>query len=110
MFSLPTMKARLSHRRATFSRVFASEKIEEFWQEFASIFSKEKIQLWNSLLEGLKKYHELLRGQYIFSIIIIPNIFYLARKIISEEVDDLRQQNAQLRQVFSNYIEKKEIP
>ncbi|RZC34533.1 NYD-SP28 domain containing protein [Asbolus verrucosus] len=92
--SMPTMGARLSYRRSTMSRLFAATDIETYWKKYTDIFPPEREQLWDSLLEGLKKYHELLK----------------ARKTASEEVMSLRQQNEDLRRIFANYIDKSDIP
>ncbi|XP_008196751.1 dynein regulatory complex protein 1 homolog [Tribolium castaneum] len=91
---MPTMSARLAHKRSTVSRLVAQEDIESYWTKYTTLFPKEREQLWDSLLAGLKRYHELLK----------------VRKLTSEEVVKLRKQNLELRRVFANYIDKQDIP
>ncbi|XP_044272377.1 dynein regulatory complex protein 1 [Tribolium madens] len=91
---MPTMTARLAFKRSTVSRLVVQEDIESYWTKYTTLFPKEREQLWDSLLAGLKRYHELLK----------------VRKLTSEEVVKLRKQNSELRRVFANYIDKDDIP
>lgn len=59
---LPTMQSRLTYKRSTVSRLMAESDIEGYWKNYTTVFPKEREQLWDSLLEGLKKYHNLLKG------------------------------------------------
>ncbi|KAJ3617432.1 hypothetical protein MTP99_007154 [Tenebrio molitor] len=86
--SMPTMSARLSYKRSTVSRLVAAEDIEAYWEKYTQIFPEERETLWDNLLEGLNRYHQLLK----------------ARKLTSEEVMNLRRQNTELHRVFANYI------
>ncbi|XP_063916676.1 dynein regulatory complex protein 1 [Zophobas morio] len=91
---MPTMSIRLGFKRSTMSRLILPGDVEVYWEKYLKLFPDDREQLWNSLLEGLKKYHELLK----------------ARKTASEEVVSLRRQNLDLRRVFANYIHKNDIP
>jgi hypothetical protein len=39
------------------------EDIEGFWEEYTKMFPKEREKLWSYLVDGLKRYHELLKGE-----------------------------------------------
>jgi hypothetical protein len=60
---MPTMSARLSYKRSTVSRLVAAEDIEAYWEKYTQIFPEERETLWDNLLEGLNRYHQLLKGE-----------------------------------------------
>nr|KAH0807892.1 hypothetical protein GEV33_014899 [Tenebrio molitor] len=41
------------------------EDIEGFWEEYTKMFPKEREKLWSYLVDGLKRYHELLKAATI---------------------------------------------
>jgi hypothetical protein len=57
------MSTRITHTRATVSRIMDEEDIEGFWEEYTKMFPKEREKLWSYLVDGLKRYHELLKGE-----------------------------------------------
>ncbi|XP_018327952.1 dynein regulatory complex protein 1 [Agrilus planipennis] len=86
-FGPKTMTERLSNVRRNISRLLTEEDIKFFWMQFRNVFSPTKEQLWDGLMFGLQKYHEILKD----------------RKKISEEVLCLRHQNNELKRILETY-------
>ncbi|KAJ8953585.1 hypothetical protein NQ318_003007 [Aromia moschata] len=60
---LLTTRERLEKRRLTFSRTLTEEDISNYWEKFRSIYNEDRVRVWDGLLEGLKRYHEILKVQ-----------------------------------------------
>lgn len=78
------MGVRMSQKHSTVSRLITGQDLKTFWERFNDIFPSERTTLWDSLLHGMKQYHQLLKE----------------RKAISEDVVKLRQENLQLRRLL----------
>lgn len=57
------MTSRLSHKRSTVSRLILGDEVKIFWERFKVIFSPNREALWDGLMIGLQKYHEILKGK-----------------------------------------------
>ncbi|XP_050293707.1 LOW QUALITY PROTEIN: dynein regulatory complex protein 1 [Anthonomus grandis grandis] len=86
---VPTTGARLEKKRMTISRYLTEADIKYYWDKFKLNFGEDRVQLWDALLEGLKKYHEILKD----------------RRTICDEVLKLRKENAELKRLLGNYID-----
>ncbi|KAB0793354.1 hypothetical protein PPYR_12974 [Photinus pyralis] len=58
-----TMSSRLSRKRSTISRLMSEEDIKTYWERYRTMFSLEREEIWDALLIGLQKYHEILKGK-----------------------------------------------
>lgn len=85
-----TFKAKLSHQELTVSRNLSVEDVTEFWKRYRDIFSTKKEKLWDGLLIGLHKYHEVLKE----------------RHKLNAETNNLRRQNSELRKLLEVYMLK----
>lgn len=85
----PTTRERLTQKRQTMSRLLDDKEIVQFWEKYKAAFNENRIRLWDALLEGLKKYHEVLKD----------------RKLLCEEVVALRKQNQDLKRLLANYTD-----
>lgn len=82
-----TMTSRLSRKRSTISRLMSVEDVTTYWERYRTMFTSESEEIWDALLIGLQKYHEILKD----------------RKKLNDEVLELRQQNMQLRNLLASY-------
>ncbi|CAG9774072.1 unnamed protein product [Ceutorhynchus assimilis] len=90
---LPTTKARLERQRMTISRYISEKDMKLYWEKFKLNFGIDRVQVWEALLTGLKKYHEILKD----------------RKLISNEVLELRNENADLKRLLANYLDHHDV-
>ncbi|KAL3272766.1 hypothetical protein HHI36_014227 [Cryptolaemus montrouzieri] len=91
---LPTMGQRLARQRNTICRLVEENDIKIFWEQFKNVFNEENETTWHSLSEGLTKYHAILKD----------------RKILHDEVVELRQQNQDLKVLLAKYVEDPDDP
>nr|CAI5869383.1 unnamed protein product [Callosobruchus analis] len=89
--ALPTTRERLERRRLTISRLMTNEDIKLYWEKFRLIYNKDRVKIWDALLEGLTYYHEILKK----------------RRNLCEQVVSLRNQNEELKRLLANYIDHK---
>ncbi|KAG5886055.1 hypothetical protein JTB14_009504 [Gonioctena quinquepunctata] len=89
----PTTRERLDRKRNTVSRLLSDKDIRMYWDKYRTVYSGERVRIWEALLEGLKNYHEILKD----------------RKTLCEEVVDLRRQNEDLKRLLANYIDHGEF-
>lgn len=85
-----SFKSKLSHQELTVSRNLSVKDVTEFWQRYRDIFSPKKEKLWDGLLIGLHKYHEVLKE----------------RHKLNDETNNLRKQNSELRRLLEIYMLK----
>lgn len=64
------MTARLARVRTTVSRMITSDDIESYWEKYTMLFPKEREKVWDSLFEGLKRYHDLLKSWYYCKVML----------------------------------------
>jgi len=83
-----TFQEKLTEKKMVVSRNMTIEDISDFWNRYNEIFPAKKERLWDGLLIGLKKYHEILKERHRLNI----------------EVESLRTQNAELRRLLKTYI------
>lgn len=83
-----TFQERLSERKKVVSRNMTIEDVTSCWTRYREIFSAKRERLWDGLLVGLKKYHEILKE----------------RDHLNVEIESLRRQNAELRRLLKTYI------
>ncbi|XP_015112536.1 dynein regulatory complex protein 1 [Diachasma alloeum] len=69
------------------SRSITAQDMTDYWRKYREIFSRNKEKLWDALLIGLHKYHEILKE----------------RHKLRHETDSLRQQNDELRRLLDTY-------
>lgn len=46
----------------TISRYLSEHDIKTYWEKFKLNFSEDRVRVWDALLAGLVKYHEILKG------------------------------------------------
>lgn len=80
-------KEKLIERKFTISRNISRDDITKFWGKYREIFNEEKVTLWNALLIGLNKYHDILKE----------------RHKLNEETESLRRQNSELHRLLKTY-------
>ncbi|XP_020710437.2 dynein regulatory complex protein 1 [Athalia rosae] len=85
-----TFKEKLNYQELTVSRNLAVEDVTEFWKRYREIFSTKKEKLWDGLLIGLRKYHEVLKE----------------RHKLNTETSNLQRQNSELRRLLQIYMLK----
>ncbi|KAH1016648.1 hypothetical protein HUJ04_007832 [Dendroctonus ponderosae] len=90
---VPTTGARLEKKRLTISRYLTERDIKTYWEKFRQNFGEDRVRVWNALLEGLKKYHEILKD----------------RRTICDDVMRLRKENAELKRLLANYLDHHEF-
>ncbi|XP_066255392.1 dynein regulatory complex protein 1 [Euwallacea similis] len=90
---VPTTGARLQKKRQTISRYLTQHDIKTYWEKFKFNFGEDRVRVWNGLLTGLKKYHQILKD----------------RRSICDEVLKLRKENAELRRLLGNYLDCHEL-
>ncbi|XP_032669249.1 dynein regulatory complex protein 1 isoform X2 [Odontomachus brunneus] len=83
-----TFQEKLTAKKAIISRNMSIEDVTNFWKRYSEIFSVKKERLWDGLLVGLKKYHEILKERHQLNI----------------ETESLRRQNAELRRLLKTYV------
>ncbi|XP_015599307.1 dynein regulatory complex protein 1 isoform X2 [Cephus cinctus] len=86
----PSFQTRLTQEKLTVSRNLTVEDVTEFWRRYRDIFSTKKEKLWDGLLIGLHKYHEILKERHRLNL----------------ETKRLRRQNAELRRLLEIYMLK----
>jgi hypothetical protein len=84
-----TFQEKLTERKKVISREMTIEDITNYWMRYSEIFSAKKERLWDGLLVGLRKYHEILKK----------------RDDLNIEMEFLRKQNAELRHLLKTYIQ-----
>lgn len=82
-----TFQEKLTEKKTIVSRNITVQDMTDFWKRYNDIFPKKE-RLWDGLLIGLKKYHEILKERHSLNI----------------EVESLRTQNAELRRLLKTYI------
>lgn len=82
-----TFQEKLTEKKTVVSRNITVQDMTDFWKRYNDIFPKKE-RLWDGLLIGLKKYHEILKERHSLNI----------------EVESLRTQNAELRRLLKTYI------
>lgn len=80
-------KEKLIERKFTISRNILAEDVMKFWNKYREIFNEEKETLWDALLIGLNKYHNILKE----------------RHKLNDETELLRRQNAELHRLLKTY-------
>ncbi|XP_043274905.1 dynein regulatory complex protein 1 [Venturia canescens] len=81
------------HRKvASVSRSLTNEDVSCFWKSYRDIFPSKKEKLWDGLLIGLHKYHDILKE----------------RHRLNNETKLLRKQNAELKRLLETYAVKPE--
>ncbi|XP_024890506.1 dynein regulatory complex protein 1 isoform X2 [Temnothorax curvispinosus] len=83
-----TFQEKLMEKKTVVSRNMTIQDVTDFWKRYSEIFPAQKERLWDGLLIGLKKYHEILKERHRLNI----------------EVESLRTQNAELRRLLKTYI------
>ncbi|XP_025154296.1 dynein regulatory complex protein 1 [Harpegnathos saltator] len=83
-----TFQEKLIAKTAIVSRSMTCEDVKNFWARYTEIFPIKKERLWDGLLVGLKKYHEILKE----------------RHQLNTETESLRRQNAELRRLLKTYV------
>lgn len=91
---LPTMGARLAHKRNTICRLVKESDIKMYWEQFKNIFTAENESIWDALAVGLTKYHEILKD----------------RAKVNDEVVELRKENERLKILLGKYLENPKDP
>lgn len=81
---------RLTKAHVTLSRSLTNEDVTNYWKRYRDIFSKKKETLWDGLLIGLHKYHDILKE----------------RHKLNNETECLRKQNEELRRLLETYMIK----
>ncbi|KAL1494521.1 hypothetical protein ABEB36_010106 [Hypothenemus hampei] len=89
----PTTGARLEKKRMTISRFLTENDIKMYWEKFKDNFGENRVRVWDALLSGLKKYHEILKD----------------RRVICDEVLKLRKENAELKRLLANYLDHHDV-
>lgn len=74
--------------KLTVSRNLSTKDVVEFWERYRNIFSANKVNLWDALLIGLKKYYVILKD----------------RHSLNSEVEFLRRQNIELQQLLKTHV------
>lgn len=92
--SEPTVEERLKRRRDTISRLINEKDLILYWERYSMVFDNEKESIWDVLYNGLHKYHNLLKE----------------RKVLCEDVVNLRRQNVELKKLMANYLAKQSNP
>ncbi|EGI68113.1 UPF0407 protein [Acromyrmex echinatior] len=82
-----TLQEKLTEKKTIVSRNITVQDITDFWDRYNEIFPAKKERLWDGLLIGLNKYHEILKERHNLNI----------------EVKSLRKQNAELRRLLKTY-------
>ena len=59
-----------------------------YWEKIACVIASDKERMWDGLVEGLEKYHQVL-GE---------------RATLIHETESLRQQNTELRMLLNQYL------
>ncbi|XP_014480631.1 PREDICTED: dynein regulatory complex protein 1 [Dinoponera quadriceps] len=83
-----TFQEKLIAKKAIVSRNMTIADVTNFWKRYSEIFSVKKERLWDGLLVGLRKYHEILKERYQ----------------LNAETESLRRQNAELRRLLKTYV------
>ncbi|KAL0107505.1 hypothetical protein PUN28_014670 [Cardiocondyla obscurior] len=83
-----TFQEKLTERKTIVSRNMSIQDVTNFWKRYTEIFPTKKERLWDGLLIGLKKYHEILKERHCLNV----------------EVASLRTQNAELRRLLKTYM------
>lgn len=83
-----TFQEKLIAKKAIVSRNMTIEDVTNFWKRYSEIFPVKKERLWDGVLVGLKKYHEILKERHQLNI----------------ETESLRRQNAELRRLLKTYV------
>ncbi|XP_034950932.1 dynein regulatory complex protein 1 isoform X2 [Chelonus insularis] len=81
------VKEKISDNKVVLSRCISEEDMREYWRRYRDIFSSKKEKLWDALMIGLKKYHEILRER---------------QKLINE-TEAIQKQNSELRRLLESY-------
>ncbi|XP_011882774.1 PREDICTED: dynein regulatory complex protein 1-like isoform X2 [Vollenhovia emeryi] len=82
-----TFQEKLTEKKTVVSRNLTVQDVTDFWKQYREIFPAKKERLWDGLLIGLKKYHEILKERHRLNV----------------EVESLRTQNAELRRLLKTY-------
>ncbi|KAJ8681141.1 hypothetical protein QAD02_016928 [Eretmocerus hayati] len=82
--AMHSFEERLKDEPFSVSRYLSDEDVENFWASYRNIFGPEKEKLWDAILIGLTKYHEVLKE----------------RQKICDERESLERRNAELRRLL----------
>lgn len=82
-----TFKEKLTQAKSTISRNISTEDVTKFWARYREIFNEKRERLWDALLVGLNKYHEILKE----------------RHKLNTETESLRKQNLELQRLLEAY-------
>ncbi|XP_066139815.1 dynein regulatory complex protein 1 [Euwallacea fornicatus] len=88
-----TAGARRQQKRQTISRYLTQHDIKTYWEKFKLNFGEDRVRVWNGLLAGLKKYHQILKD----------------RRSICDQVLKLRKENVELKRLLGNYLDYHEL-
>lgn len=83
-----TFQEKLIQKKSVVSRSITTEEVTNFWKRYNEIFPAKKERLWDGLLVGLKKYHEVLKERHHLNV----------------ETESLRRQNTELRRLLKTYV------
>ncbi|CAB0032080.1 unnamed protein product [Trichogramma brassicae] len=84
---LLTFEERLREKKYTISRNISEKDVKAFWASYRDLFGTQKEKLWDAILMGLTKYHEVLKE----------------RLKLSGEVEALKTQNEELQRLLKSY-------
>ncbi|XP_014235339.1 dynein regulatory complex protein 1 [Trichogramma pretiosum] len=84
---LLTFEERLREKKYTISRNISEKDVKAFWASYRDLFGTQKEKLWDAILMGLTKYHEVLKE----------------RHKLSGEVEALKTQNEELQRLLKSY-------
>ena len=87
---IPSFHDKLLNNNVTLSRSLTTEDITNYWKRYREIFSTKKEKLWDGLLIGLHKYHDILKE----------------RHRLNNETECLRRQNEELKRLLETYMVK----
>lgn len=86
-----SLRDKFPHGKVTsLSRHLTNEDVTLFWKRYRDIFSTTNEKLWDGLLIGLHKYHEILKE----------------RHRLNNETKCLKKQNAELKRLLETYVVK----
>ena len=83
----PTFKEKLIEKKFSISRNIVTDDVTKFWERYREIFNEMRECLWDAVLIGLNKYHEILKE----------------RHKLNAETESLRRQNSELRRLLETY-------
>lgn len=82
-----TLKEKLQLEQKAAEKKFSKEDVSNFWDGYRTIFASKQEKLWDALLLGLHKYHDILQN----------------RHVLNMEIHQLKIQNHDLRRLLQHY-------